>query len=264
LSVKNIETLLKKLDIPLYTFVNDWEEFKDIQLAFFKANVIDIELVTDQAILAVLHHTAKKHGIKYVLTGHNNSTESILPRHWYHYKIDSLNIKAIHRRFGTRKMKTYPMVTFFEKWYSARYNIPEYIALLNFMEYDKEEAKKILSEEIGWTSYGGKHFESVFTRFYQGCILPQKFKVDKRKAHLSSLICSGQITREEAIIELNKLPYDENQMKIDREFVLKKLGYTEESFEKYLKEPARDHLDFPSFINRHYKILKLLGRKPAY
>ncbi len=264
LSVSNIEMLLRKMNIDLYTYVNDWEEFKDLQLSFFKANVIDIELITDQAILAVLHKVAKEKDIKFVLTGHNHSTESILPRHWYHYKIDSLNIKSIHKKFGTRKLKSYPMVNFFDKWYSARYRIPEYISLLDFLDYNKEDAKNILAEKIGWTSYGGKHFESVFTRFYQGYILPKKFKVDKRKAHLSSLICSGQITRDVALLELQKPPYDEMQMESDKAFVLKKLGFTEASFNEYLNAPERNHLEFPSFINRHYKIMKLLGRKPTY
>lgn len=264
LSVKNIESLLNKLEIPLYTYVNDWEEFKDLQLSFFKANVIDIELITDQAILAVLHKTAKKHGIKFILTGHNYSTESILPRHWYHYKIDVLNIKSIHRKFGTKKLKTYPMVSFYEKWYTERYKTLESISLLNYMEYNKEEAKELLSEKIGWTAYEGKHFESVFTRFYQGYILPKKFKVDKRKAHLSALICSSQVNREFAMKELEKPPYDLKQMEEDKVFVLKKLGFTEEAFDKYIEGPVRDHLEFPSFINRQYKILRMLGRNPSY
>jgi len=264
LSVNNIESLLRKLDIDLFTYVNDWEEFKDLQLSFFKANVIDIELTTDQAILAVLHQTAKKHGIKYILTGHNTSTESILPRHWYHYKIDVLNIKSIHKKHGTKKLKTYPMVGFFERWYTAKYKTIESISLLNYMEYNKEEAKKILSEKIGWTNYGGKHFESVFTRFYQGYILPEKFNVDKRKAHLSALICSGQISREQALDEMKLPPYDEKQMAEDKEFVLKKLGFTETAFEKYMNEPPQDHLRYASYITRQYKILKMLGRNPSY
>lgn len=259
-SVANIESLLKKLDIDLITYVNDWEEFKDLQLSFFKAHVIDIELTTDQAILAVLHKTAKKYGIKYILTGHNTSTESILPRHWYHYKIDVLNIKSIHKKFGTRKLKTYPMVGFFERWRTAKYKTIENISLLNYFDYNKAEAKKILSEKIGWTDYGGKHFESVFTRFYQGYILPHKFNVDKRKAHLSALICSGQITREAALEEMKKPPYNEKQMNEDREFVMKKLGFTDESFKQYIQSSPQSHLSYASYITRHYKILKMLGR----
>lgn len=264
LSVKNIESLLGKLDIPLYTIVNDWEEFRDLQLSFFKANVIDIELITDQAILAVMHQTAKKNKIKYILTGHNASTESILPRSWYHYKIDVLNIKSIHRKFGSRKLKTYPMVGLFEKLYSAKYHNPESISLLNYLEYNKADAKKHLEEKIGWKDYGGKHFESIFTRFYQGYILPKKFKVDKRKAHLSALICSEQITREEAETELKKSPYDEKQMQSDMEYVLKKLRMTQTEFDQYIQAPPRNHLEFASYITRHYKIMKWLGRNPSY
>lgn len=264
LSTKNIESLLKKLDIPLETIVNDWEEFKDLQLSFFKANVIDIELITDQAILAALHLTAKKHKIKYILTGHNSSTESILPRSWYHYKIDVVNIKAIHKRYGKVKLKSYPMVGFWERWYTARYKKIESISLLNLMEYNKADAKKLLAEKIGWTDYGGKHFESVFTRFYQGYILPRKFGVDKRKAHFSALICSGQLTRDEAFEELKNLPYNENQLQEDKLFVLKKLGFTSEEFDKYIATPPVSHLAYPSLINRHYKIMKLLGRNPSY
>jgi N-acetyl sugar amidotransferase len=263
-STKNIESLLKKMEIPLFTYVNDWEEFKDLQLSFFKANVIDIELITDQAILAVLHKTAKKYKIKYILTGHNSATESILPRSWYHYKIDTLNIKAIHKKFGTKKLKSYPMVGFWEKWRTARYHSLESISLLNFMDYNKESAKKLLTDKIGWVDYGGKHFESVFTRFYQGYILPRKFNVDKRKAHYAALICSGQLTREEALADLNNLPYNEKLMEEDKEYVLKKLGFSNEEFTKYIKTPPVDHLAYPSWINRHYKILKMLGRNPSY
>lgn len=264
-ATQNIELLLKKLNVDLYTYVNDWEEFKDIQLSFFKASVIDIELVTDHAITAILFKTAMKFNTRFVLQGHNESSESILPTSWYHYKHDGLNIKAIQKKFGTNPIKTFPLMTFFEEYYYFKFKKLTPVLLLNYIEYNKLEAQKELAEKFGWKNYGAKHNESIFTRFYQNYILPVKFNVDKRRAHLSSLICSGQTTREEALKELEIDVVNSPQTKEDKEYILKKFGITEETFDKWMNEKPVDHLAYPSYLTRHDKYVKqlkkLMGRK---
>lgn len=255
-ATKNIEMLLKKLNVDLYTYVNDWEEFKDLQLSFFKAGVIDIELLTDQAIIALLYKAAVKFKTKYIFTGHNTSTEFILPKHWYHWKLDALNIKSIHKKFGTKKIITFPIITYWEQYYHSKFRKTQMITLLNYIPYDKNEAKKILSEQFNWKDYGAKHNESVFTRFYQNYILPVKFNVDKRKAHLSSLICSGQITRQEALEEMKIKPWESPQTLDDKKYVIKKLEISEEEFDKWMKETPKSHFDYPSYLTRHDKIIQ--------
>ncbi len=261
LAVKNIENVLNKLGLDLFTYVVDWEEFKDIQLSFLKASVIDIELVTDHAIMAVLYNEAMKRGIKYVVTGHNFVTEAILPQSWYHTKLDVLNLKSIHKKYGKVKLKTYPTFNYLKKAYSNNILKLKVVNLLDYLDYNKDEAKKVIMEQFGWKDYGGKHYESIFTRFYQGYILPVKFKVDKRKAHLSTLINSGQITRAEALKEIEAPPYDPQQLVKDKEFVLKKFGFSETEFDSIMKLPVRSHLEFASYLKYHYKYEVLLSRK---
>ena len=264
LAVKNIEQVVNKLGFDLYTYVVNWEEFRDIQRSFFKADVIDIELITDHAIIATLYQTAAKFGIKNIFIGTNHATENVLPEYWIHNKTDGINILDIHKKYGEiKKLKTYPYLTPWRKFkYKNLLKIKEF-APLNYVRYNKKEVIKILEEELGWRNYGGKHYESVFTRFYQGYILPKKFGVDKRKAHLSNLICSGQITKEEALEELKKPIYPPELEQQDYEFVIKKLGFTKEEFEEYLKRPRREHTEFKTErpIYEMYPILKPL--KPA-
>lgn len=260
-AVQNIERLVERCGLDLFTYVNDWQEFKDIQLSFLRASVIDIELVTDHAIVALLFKEAKKRGIQYLLTGHNRNTEAILPKSWYHWKVDSLNIRAIHRQFGHLPMKTYPYLSFLDNYRIDKYKLVKNIQFLNYLDYNKESAKELMKQKIGWQDYGGKHFESIFTRFYQGFILPTKFGVDKRKAHLSTLINSGQISREDALKELEKPPYPEHQLQEDKEFILKKLDLSETEFDQIMKLPIKKHTDYPSFYNRHYKWLRMFGKK---
>lgn len=253
LAVKNIENIVKKLRFDLYTYVNDWEEFKALQLAFLKASVIDIELLTDQAISATLYKMARKHKIKYIILGVNHSTEAILPPHWYHWKGDTLNIKSIYKKFGKLKIKTYPYLNFFDKLFFDKFLKIKCILLLDYVEYHKEKAKQIIVRELNWRDYGGKHHESMFTKFYQSYILPKKFGIDKRKAHLSTLICSGQISREEALEEIRKPIYPSEQLKQDKEYVIKKLGITPEEFEFIMNQSPKKHTDYPSYLTRHYK-----------
>jgi N-acetyl sugar amidotransferase len=244
LAVKNIEHIVDKLNLDLFTLVVDWEEFRDLQLAFIKASVVDIEMVTDHAIIATMYKLAIENDIKYIISGTNFVTEQILPRHWIHDKRDHVHIKAINKIFSGKPLKTYPLYDSKLKMKVVWAGI-ESIALLDYMEYDKEKAKEELQEKLSWRDYGGKHYESIFTRFYQGYILPQKFGIDKRKAHLSNLICSGQITREEALIEMKKPVYDTALLKSDFEFVLKKFDLTRSQFEELMSLPVKKHSDYP-------------------
>ncbi|GAB4413806.1 MAG: N-acetyl sugar amidotransferase [Bacteroidia bacterium] len=251
-AVQNISNIVDRLGFDLYTHVIDWEEFKDLQLSFLKASVLDLELTSDHAIVAILYQMARKYKIDYSLNGFNVVTEGILPKAWRWAKLDWLNIKSIHDAYGKVKLRTFPRLPFLKKlYYDYAVNLKTYQPL-NLIAYDKWKMRKVISEELGWRDYGGKHYESIITRFYQGYILPTKFNVDKRKAHLSTLICSGQITREEALRELEKPAYDPEQLAIDKEFVIKKLGLTASQFEEIMRQPVRPHDAFPTYETRHY------------
>lgn len=258
LAVKNIENIVNKLELPLHTLVVDWDEFKSLQLAFLKASVIDIELATDHAMLATLYTLALKHNIRYILSGHNVVTESVLPKNWYHDKRDHLHIQAINKLFGTRKLNTYPIMTSWLKLRSV-WNRIESISLLNCMPYNKEEIKKFIATELEWRDYGGKHYESVFTRFYQGYLLRRKFGVDKRKAHLSNLICSRQLTRDQALAELATEPYSLELQKQDYDYFLKKLQLSVDEFETIMQQPVKRHNEYPVDVSiyERYKLLKI-------
>ncbi|MGE0587561.1 MAG: N-acetyl sugar amidotransferase [Cyclobacteriaceae bacterium] len=260
LAVKNIESMLAKLGIDLFTFVVDWNEFRDLQLALLKASVVDIELATDHAMLAVLYQTALDQKIKYILSGHNVVSEQVLPKHWYFDKRDHIHIRAINQRFGTIPLKTYPLLNSWLK-FSVVWNHIKSVTLLNYLDYNKEAVKKTLVDRLGWRDYGGKHYESVFTRFYQGYILPTKFGIDKRRAHLSNLICSKQLTRKEALKELEKPPYSPDLFEVDYEFVLKKLNLSAHEFERLMQAQITRHEEYPidSSIYDRYFILKLIS-----
>lgn len=256
LAVKNIQNIIEKCGFDLYTYVIDWEEFKDIQLSYFKANVIDIEAITDIAIFSALDIICKQQGIKHIIDGRNVVTEVTLPQAWICK--NTSNLKDIHNRFGTLKRKAYPLMNPIRRRIVAR-NIPfQSWLLLNYVHYNKNEAKKNIISELNWRDYGGKHYESVFTRFYQGYILPQKFKVDKRKAHLSNLIFSGQLTKQEALAELQQPIYPEQLFEHDYQFVIKKLGFSSEEFKAYLKQEPVSHQNFEMSLSifDEYKLLK--------
>lgn len=259
LAVMNIHNIVNKLGFDLNTLVIDWEEFKDLQLAYLKAGVIDIEVLTDHAIYGSMFKIAKESDIKYVLGGHNVATEGILPYHWTYDKKDYINIKAIHKQYGQKELKTFPFLDKKMKTFIKASGV-EFINYLNWMPYVKNEVKALLQKELDWKDYGGKHYESIWTRFYQGFILPVKFGVDKRKAHLSTLICSGQMTKEEALEEMKEPAYDPQQLKIDKEFVLKKFGLSEAEFDAYMKAPIRNHREFDTegSLFNYYPALKPL------
>ena len=259
LAVNNIENVISKLGLDLKTFVIDWDEFKDLQLAFLRASVVDIEMITDHAILTKLYQLAIDHNIKYILSGGNIVTESILPKNWIHDKRDHINIRSIHKLYGNRSLNTFPLYTSFLKWRVVWKGVKS-VTLLDLLPYNKEEVKQVISKELGWRDYGGKHYESVFTRFYQGYILPVKFGIDKRKAHLSNLICSKQLTRTQALEELKKPGYEESMISTDYEFVLKKLSLTKEEFETIMKLPIKKHTDYETekSIYDRFPMLKLI------
>jgi N-acetyl sugar amidotransferase len=244
-AAENITNICKVLNFELQTIVVDWEEFKELQLAYLRAGVPDIEALTDHAIYATMLKIASKHKIKYALSGFNVSTESIMPRGWVFNKRDWANIKDIYKKFGSgKKLKTYPYVNFFDKLYYYWFLKITTINVLNYIDYNKTNAMQTIKKELNWQELGGKHFESLFTKFYQVYILPKKFKIDKRRAHLSNLICSGQITKAEALKEMALPPYDENQISQEKVYVIKKLGLSESTFDKIISEKPNKHNTF--------------------
>ena len=260
LAVKNIENIINKLGFDLYTLVVNWEEFKDIQLAYLRASVVDIEAITDHAILGSLYRLAAEHGVKYILSGANVVTEATLPSYWIWNKYDHVNIKDIHKQYGSISLKTFPFFSFKEKKYYQDIKGIQTLPLLNYVPYNKKEVKQTITEKLSWRDYGGKHYESVFTRFYQGYILPEKFKIDKRKAHLSNLIFSGQIQKEEALAELEQPGYDPTLLATDKAFVLKKFNLSETEFEDIMSLPRREHSEFKTELGffQQYPYLKPL------
>jgi len=259
LAVSNIERLVKGLNLDLHTFVMDWPEFRDLQRAYFKASVVDLEVPTDHMILGALYQIATKNGLKYILSGTNVATEAILPRRWYYSKFDLANLRDIHRQFGTLPLRKLPALGFWQMTYYNQLRGVGSAALLDLVEYNKSVAKALLTERYDWRDYGGKHYESVFTRFYQGYILPQKFNIDKRKAHLSNLICSGQVTRAAALSELQQPTYDPAMQAEDKRFVAKKLGFTEAEFDAILALPNRRHEEFATDAKLRRRYFRLLG-----
>jgi N-acetyl sugar amidotransferase len=260
LAVKNIENIIKKLNIDLYTLVVNWQEFKDIQLSYLKASVVDIEVVSDHAIFSTMYKLAKEHSIGYIISGTNIVTEHIMPTSWLYKKMDFANLKDIHGQFGKVKLKTYPSFDFKKYvYYSAVLKLTP-ISILNYVPYNKQEIKKFIATELDWRDYGGKHYESIFTKFYQAYILPEKFKIDKRKAHLSTLICSGQMTKEVALKELDLPLYKADDLKQDLEYVLKKFGLSATDFENIMKAMPRKHEEFKTDTNLKQNYMKLLQK----
>lgn len=244
LATQNIENIVNRLNIDLYTHVINWAEFRDLQLSYLKASVIDIEVISDHAIFALLYKLSGKYGITHILSGTNIVTEFVLPSHWIYHKSDHINIKAIHKAFGSMPLNTYPFMGFkVKKWYQMVKKIRSH-SILNNVPFNKANVKQVITNELGWRDYGGKHYESIFTRFYQGYILPEKFGVDKRKAHLTNLIYSGQISKEDALAELLIPPMDIELVKQDIEFVTKKLGISKVEFAEIMQAKPVAHDSF--------------------
>ncbi len=260
LAVKNVENIITRCGFDLYSLVIDWEEFRDIQLAYLYASVVDIEVVSDHAIFASMYKLAKEHNTGYIISGTNIVTEFIMPPSWLYDKMDYANLKDIHSKFGKKKLSTYPYFDFRKHvYYSAVLRLSP-ISILNYVPYNKKEVKEVIKKELDWRDYGGKHYESQFTKFYQAYILPEKFHIDKRKAHLSTLICSGQMTKQEAILELEKPLYDPAQLKSDKEYVMKKFGLSPDEFEKIMHLPVRKHAAFKSDRKLKERYMNMLIR----
>lgn len=258
LAVRNIELMVKALGFSLQTFVMHWPEFRDLQRAYFKASVLDLEIPTDHMIFGALHKTASEHGIKYILSGNNFATEWLLPRAWYYSKFDLENMKAIHRAYGEVPMRHLPKLGVWQRVYYQRVKVIQDLRILELVPYRKLDAKKFLIDEFGWKDYGGKHYESVFTRFYQGYILPTKYGIDKRKAHLSNLICNGEISRGEALEELARPPDAPDRQRSDKRYVAKKLGWSDAEFDDILALPPRRHEEFGTDERQHRAAERLI------
>jgi N-acetyl sugar amidotransferase len=246
IAVKNIRRVTSKLGIDYQSYVLDWEEFKDLQLAFLRASVTEIETPTDIAIPAALHRVAAEHGVKYILSGGNTATEGILPKAFHYNAKDTRYLRAIHRRFGTRSIKTFPTFGFLTEAYYKLVKGIRFFYLLDCVPYDKKEANALLREKFGWQDYGGKHFESKITGFVQSYVFPTKFGLDYRRPTLSTQICVGSVQREEALEELKKLPYDAAKLPADKEYIAKKFGITLAELEAILAEPAKTYRDYPN------------------
>lgn len=261
LAVSNITNLITSLKVDLYTHVIDWKENRDMQLAFFKANVVDIEMIMDNAQAALNFRMAHKYKLHTILSGSNTATEGIAaPANWTHYKFDVMNIKAIQKKFGTMKIKTHPLISTIDYLRYTKMNGIKWEFFLDYLVYNKAEAVEILKKEVGYKPYPYKHYESVFTRFYQGYILPEKFNIDKRKMHLSALILSGEITRDEALEYFKTSPYpDQALLKQDKEYLIKKFGMTIEEFDAYMKTKSVAHSEYPS-EERLFKLFLMINR----
>lgn len=246
IGVRNIERALDKFGIDLVTHVIDWEEYKDIQRAFLKAGVPDVEVPYDHAIIAGLYDVARRHNITTIISGHNDATESHLPRAWSQGHVDYGYVHDVHKRFGSGRVSTFPRIGFFRFLHNVRKGFNT-VFLLNYIDYSRDEAVSRITSELGWQDYGGKHHESIFTRWYQGVYLPRKFGFDKRKCHLSSLISSGEITRDEALAKLQQPSYDEAQQEEDTDYVAKKLGFSRAELDAIIKGPTANFNDFRSY-----------------
>ena len=259
LAVANIEKTLRTLAIELYTEVVNWPEFRDLQLAFLHGSTPDGEVPTDHAIVALLYRMAVKFGLKHILLGVNVKSEAVLPLKWGYGYSDYRYIRAVHRRFGRLPLKTYP-----------HYSLPELVSymylrrirlipILDYVDYEKEQAMRCIESALGWVYYGGKHYESIYTRFYQSYVLPRKFNIDKRRAHYSNLVLSGQLTRDRALAMMQEPAYPDAGLMEDRAYVIKKLGLNEDEFEAIMALPPKLFVDYPNSYARIEAAKRVLG-----
>lgn len=250
-AVNNIEKLVDKLGLDLYTEVINWEEMRDLQLAFFKSGVPHIDTPQDHAFFATMYNFAEKHKVGYILTGANYSTECIRnPIEWMYYQSDSRQLMDIHKRFGTRPLVKFPITSILRHKFYLRYvKGIRVVTPLNYVPYVKAEAMRLLEDKFSWQPYPQKHFESRFTRFYEGYWLPKKFGYDTRKVQYSSLILTKQITREDALKKLSLPPYDESTIAQDFEYIATKLGISVDKLHEYMNAPNKSYKDYKSQQN---------------
>ncbi len=262
-AVNNIEQITERLNLDLYTEVIDWEEMKDLQLSFFKSGVPHIDTPQDHAFFATMYRFANKHGIKHILTGGNYSTECIRnPLEWMYFQSDSRQIKDIHKKFGENKLIKFPLTNIlWHKIYLPYIKGIKVYRPLDYMPYNKEEATKLLVDKYAYQRYAQKHFESRFTRFYESYWLPEKFGFDTRKVQYSSLILTGQMTRDEAIEKLKSPAYDPENIDQDFEYIANKLGISVETLRSYFDAPNKTYKDYKnqqSLYKIGSKVMRLL------
>ncbi|MAW84557.1 MAG: LPS biosynthesis protein [Crocinitomicaceae bacterium] len=264
IAVNNIERLVDGLELDLYTEVINWEEIKDLQLAFFKSGVPHIDVPQDHAFFATMYKFASKHKIKYILTGGNYSTECVRnPLEWMYYQSDSIQLRDIYKKFGTGKLKDYPVTNIlWHKVYLPYVKKIKLIRPLDFVPYNKDEAMQLLVDKFGYQKYPQKHFESRFTRFYESYWLPKKFGFDTRKVQYSSLILTNQMTREEALKKLESPAYNPETIHHDFEYVATKLGISVEELQSYMDAPNKTYKDYKSqetIYNIGAKVMRMIG-----
>lgn len=256
LSTYNIQLIAEKCKFDLITYVIDWEEFKDIQKSFLLASVRNLEAPSDHAIFATIYNTAIKNNIKYIISGVNYQTEFTSSNSYGHSYSDLTQIKAIHKKFGSLKIKTFPMLPFWKRLYFDSFlSKVQYVTLLNYMDYDKEKAIQELIDKIAWKPYEGKHFESTITIFHQAYYLPFKFKLDKRRLHLSDLIRTKSITKEQALIEVAKPILEPSKLNEIIQYVAKKFELTEQELIQIVERPEVPYTNYPNF-DLQVKIIK--------
>ena len=265
-AVNNIEKIIDALDLDLHTEVVNWEEMKDLQASFFKAQVCHVDTPQDHAFQAAMWNFAAKNGFKYILNGGNISSECVRePLEWHYHASDLRQIKDIHRMFGSRPLKSFPLASIFK--YRIYYKYVKGISVIKPLDYiffEKEKAIKFLENEFGWQRYAEKHYESRFTRFYEGYWMPKKFGFDIRLAHYSSLILTNQMTREEALEKVALLSYNEDAIKEDFEYIATKLGFTVDEFNKIMNgknKTYRDYKNSMGLIQLGIRIMRFIGNE---
>ncbi len=268
IAVNNIQMLVEKLGLELFTEVINWPEMRDFQLAMFKSGVPHLDIPQDHAFVATLYKFAHKHKIKYILNGGNISTECVRnPLEWLYYGTDMSQIRDILNRFGTLPMKSYPFSSvLFHKVYLRYLRGVQVVKPLNLLPYTKELAINTLSREYGWKPYPQKHFESRFTRFYEGYWLPTRFGFDTRRVQYSSLILTGQMTREEALTQLAKPSYDPETIDTEFEFIANKLGIGIDELRRYHQMPLKSYRDYRNqraLFNVGAKVMQTMGLEAA-
>lgn len=258
-AVKNIQTVVDYCGFTLHTKVVDWEEVKDLQLAFLRAGVANQDTVQDHAFFAGLYHFAVKNNVRYVINGGNIATEAIFPSSWHHAAMDAIQLRDIHKRFGTRKLRNYPIISFTQYYFYYPFiKKMTTIRPLNLMPYSKEIALQRLVE-IGYTSYERKHGESKFTKFFQNHYLPKKFGYDKRLPHLSSTIVTGIITRDQALQALTSPLYDAEELAEDKLYIAGRLGITVAQLDEMTCSSGHDYRDYANWDGRHRLLKKAQG-----
>ena len=260
-SVNNIKNVCNKLNIDYQSYVLNWEEFKDIQLSILKSSIVEVEIPTDVAVIGATHKIASENNIKFNISGGNLATEGILPYLWFYDCKDLRLLKSIQKRFGKNSLKTFPDFGYRKEIYYKLIRRIRLIYLLNYLPYSKEDAIKTLENEVNWKNYGGKHHESVYTRFVQSYFQPVKFNLDYRRATFSTQICTGEITREYALEELKNKPYDPEKIEAEKDYIAKKLGITLKEFEEILNSPPKSYKDYP---NNEKKLKFLYGVYKRY